>query len=68
MVFREVNRKKRIKWFKGRRGRTVDDYRKNEYFQMKVRLCSVQTTVFTFGEKTMKSTTYIVFVLALNGR
>ena len=32
MVFREANRKKRIKWFKERRGRTVDDYRKKVIF------------------------------------
>ena len=32
---------------------------------MKVRLRLVQTNVFTFGEKTMKSTTRILFVLAL---
>ena len=32
MVFWEANRKKRIKWFKERRGRTVDDYRKKVIF------------------------------------
>ena len=32
MVFREANRKKRIKWVKERRGRTVDDYRKKVIF------------------------------------
>ena len=32
---------------------------------MKVRLCSVQTTVFTFGENTTKSTTYILILFLL---
>ena len=47
---------------KERRGRTVDCWEKVR-FQMKVGLCSVQTTAFTFGEKTTKSTTHILFVL-----
>ena len=31
-MFREANRKKRIKWFKERRGRTLDNYRKKVIF------------------------------------
>ena len=32
MVLREANRKKRVKWCKERRGRTVDNYWKKEIF------------------------------------
>ena len=35
---------------------------------MKVRLCFVETTVFTFGETTTKSTLCILFVLTLKRR
>ena len=46
----------KVKWCKQRRGWTVDNYWKKVIFQMKVKSCLVQTTVFTFGEKTTKST------------
>ena len=46
----------KVKWCKQRRGRTVDNYWKKVIFQMKIRSCLVQTTMFTFGEKTTKST------------
>ena len=70
MVVREANRKNRVKWCKERRGRTVDNYWKRVIFsdEIKVRLCSVQTTVFTFSEKTTKSATRIFLIFSRSER
>ena len=70
MVVREANRKKRVKWCKERRDRTVDNCWKKVIFpyEIKVRLCSVQTTVFTFGEKTTKSATRIFLICSRSAR
>ena len=66
MVVREANRKKRVKWLKQRRSRTVTE----NYWKKVIFLYESQILLGTNNRviHLAKSTTHIIFVLAQNGR
>ena len=68
MVVREANRKKRGKWCKERRGRTVYNYWKKVIFSDESQIVLGTNNRVYIWRKDDESTTHILFVLALNGR
>ena len=68
MVVWEANRKKRVKWCKERRGRTVDNYWKKVIFSDESQIVLGTNNRVYIWRKDDESTTHILFVLALNGR
>ena len=67
-VVREVNRKKRVKWCKQRRSRTVDNYWKKVIFSDESQIVLGTNNRVYIWRKDDEKYNHILFVLALNER